>query len=470
MSSTNKTTNIELSQYIATDKPTYLVDYNGDMLKIDNAIGADRDAIATAQSTATGADNKADANTSAIQALDEELNDGTTGLATKLNDLIGDVNTIESLIGNGTPTAGDHTIIGAANANTENIGDLTELETINKTDLVSAVNEVKNSVESKSGYVTGRKFIIIGDSYGAQQTNWIDRLITILGIPNDKVTKIVKGGAGFTAGAAGGQFITEFNSVVTAVDTEVTDVVVCAGINDYNATEQTITAAIANFRSGVLAKCPNATIHIGMISWSKSHSYIPALHMVFKAYRIACADNPDMHFLDGVQMAMHRYDLFTDDIHPNGNGAFFIARCVKEALINGKVSIPFEKITLTQSALIATSDFDITFSGDVDNWITEDNTYFSISRIGIVPKDGETYNPDTFYKLFDFPEASFMLGGSIYQPYFSAIGYDSSNNLVFCDLSCYDGSLWIRWRGAITDFRSLIIDGITIIFPLMYEQ
>lgn len=35
MSSTNKTTNYELSQYVGSDKPTYLGDYNGDMLKID---------------------------------------------------------------------------------------------------------------------------------------------------------------------------------------------------------------------------------------------------------------------------------------------------------------------------------------------------------------------------------------------------------------------------------------------------
>ncbi len=39
MASTNKTEKLGLSQYIATDKPTYLVDYNNDMEKIDtNAI------------------------------------------------------------------------------------------------------------------------------------------------------------------------------------------------------------------------------------------------------------------------------------------------------------------------------------------------------------------------------------------------------------------------------------------------
>lgn len=66
MASTNKTTNYELSQYIGTDKPTYLVDYNSDMSKIDVAIknAYDRGSLgvtnaATAQSAAETADGKA---------------------------------------------------------------------------------------------------------------------------------------------------------------------------------------------------------------------------------------------------------------------------------------------------------------------------------------------------------------------------------------------------------------------------
>lgn len=38
MSSTNKTTHYDLSQYVGTDKPTYLSDYNSDMAKIDAAL------------------------------------------------------------------------------------------------------------------------------------------------------------------------------------------------------------------------------------------------------------------------------------------------------------------------------------------------------------------------------------------------------------------------------------------------
>lgn len=39
MASTNKTVNLALSQYVDTDTPTYLGDYNADMLAIDNGYG-----------------------------------------------------------------------------------------------------------------------------------------------------------------------------------------------------------------------------------------------------------------------------------------------------------------------------------------------------------------------------------------------------------------------------------------------
>ena len=36
MASTNKTANLKLSQYVNSDKPSYLQDYNEDMRKIDD--------------------------------------------------------------------------------------------------------------------------------------------------------------------------------------------------------------------------------------------------------------------------------------------------------------------------------------------------------------------------------------------------------------------------------------------------
>lgn len=59
MASTNKTTNYELSQYIGSDKPTYLGDYNSDMLKIDTQMKANNDLATSANAAATTANETA---------------------------------------------------------------------------------------------------------------------------------------------------------------------------------------------------------------------------------------------------------------------------------------------------------------------------------------------------------------------------------------------------------------------------
>lgn len=74
MSSTNKTTNYKLSQYVGTDKPTYLGDYNGDMLKIDTQMKANNDAATNAQESAGEALAKATQAKNDVSALDTRVN------------------------------------------------------------------------------------------------------------------------------------------------------------------------------------------------------------------------------------------------------------------------------------------------------------------------------------------------------------------------------------------------------------
>lgn len=52
MTATNHTENYNLSQFVGTDRPTWLGDYNGDMTKIDAQLKANADAIE--QATAGG--------------------------------------------------------------------------------------------------------------------------------------------------------------------------------------------------------------------------------------------------------------------------------------------------------------------------------------------------------------------------------------------------------------------------------
>lgn len=106
MASTNKTTHYELNQYVGSDKPTYLTDYNGDMLAIDTGIYNAQTKADSAYTAAGLADGKAgDAQTTANSAL---------------------------------------TNAGTANTN---IGTMANLTTTEKSSLVGAINEVKGTAD-----------------------------------------------------------------------------------------------------------------------------------------------------------------------------------------------------------------------------------------------------------------------------------------------------------------------------------
>ena len=112
MGATNTTANYSLSQFIGTDKPAWLQDYNGDMLKIDTGINAAKVAADGAQNSASAAQNDA---TTANNAITNTINPAINSLNTTVGNQGGAINTINSLIGNGTPTTTDQTIIGAIN-------------------------------------------------------------------------------------------------------------------------------------------------------------------------------------------------------------------------------------------------------------------------------------------------------------------------------------------------------------------
>ena len=105
MASTNKTTHYELSQYVGSDKPTYLTDYNNDMSAIDTGIYNAQTKADSAFANAGIADGKA------VQAQ----SDATTALNS------------------------------AGSANT-NIGTMANLTTTEKSTLVGALNEVNYNV------------------------------------------------------------------------------------------------------------------------------------------------------------------------------------------------------------------------------------------------------------------------------------------------------------------------------------
>lgn len=130
MASTNKTTHYELSQYVGSDKPTYLTDYNQDMSRIDAGI--------------YGAKSLADVNETAIGDLTNLTTTAKNNLVSAINELDGEVT---------TNTANISTNTSNISTNATNIGNLNNLTTASKTNLVGAINEVDANSDSNTSAI-----------------------------------------------------------------------------------------------------------------------------------------------------------------------------------------------------------------------------------------------------------------------------------------------------------------------------
>ena len=101
MSSTNKTANYNLSQYIGTDKPTYLGDYNSDMAKIDAQMKKNADAVSAASESAGSALAKVTEVEGGLENTDTNVQNNTKDIAT----MKGDISTLKTNVQTAQQTA-----------------------------------------------------------------------------------------------------------------------------------------------------------------------------------------------------------------------------------------------------------------------------------------------------------------------------------------------------------------------------
>lgn len=166
MSATNLTKNLKLSQFVASDKPSWLGDVNGDNKKIDDGYGVLAGEISKANDTASSAKSQSDANTQTLTNVNSELEDygnritaleaggGTEQLEQRVNTLSTDVETLqtradtfeEDITQNGTDittlkgridtiepklTANENNITSLQASNTSILGEIEGLHTVN---------------------------------------------------------------------------------------------------------------------------------------------------------------------------------------------------------------------------------------------------------------------------------------------------------------------------------------------------
>ena len=136
MSSTNKTTNYNLSQFIGTDKPAWLSDYNGDMSAIDAQMKLNADAASTAAGGVS-------TNSAAIGTLASLTTDAKTNLVAAVNEVDSHADSASTTAGSANTTA--NSALTKANA----LESALNLSTVNNVTITANVGSISyNTVKS----------------------------------------------------------------------------------------------------------------------------------------------------------------------------------------------------------------------------------------------------------------------------------------------------------------------------------
>ena len=156
MSHTNATANYELSQFLGSDKPAWLTDYNGDMLKIDTALKNNADAIAT--------------NAEDIDSIEAAI--GAEGLDGRLTQAENNINDINALLGDTVLPTTAQSVTGA----------IAELKGVNDTQS-GAIQDNANEIQRVAGSIEGVAQVAytIANVYDATDTYAVGNYVLYLG-------------------------------------------------------------------------------------------------------------------------------------------------------------------------------------------------------------------------------------------------------------------------------------------------
>ena len=290
-----------------------------------------------------------------------------------------------------------------------------------------ADSKLESEIDSVKKLVQDKYYIFQGDSYAGENGEWTALLPQIMGLSKDKYTIIADGGDGFSTKGLPQNFF--WNTLVAQADkvpdkNAVTDVVVCGGRNDYYANSgDSIKTGMSTYYDTMHSLFPKAKLHIGFIGWDANTTEVSAnkelwLSNACAAYIEWCGSN-GVHYLSGVEYALHNFDFFKEDgKHPNASGSRVIASAVFQALVYGSADVQYAYLgASTTPAGICTNLGNYNFGERLDNgtvtiWPCQYEAYIAITtdnmvldnnhpqQIGVV---NTRYVNGTEYGLMVFP-------------------------------------------------------------------
>ena len=200
-----------------------------------------------------------------------------------------------------------------------------------------------------------RNIICIGDSYGqwieGDNISWIsalrDRLQNL-----KKFYHMEEGGAGFLGDLYGESQYRSFKALLQTLEgtitnkSEITDIVVCGGYNDYSAGRTYIDqlpAKINEFITYAKALYPNAVVWIGCIARSSRVDICQGLlETIYLNYLVGCR-NYGGAYLSGIELVLHSDNQMRDEspsrVHPNDQGSLDLGFNIAQLMVGQRVSV-----------------------------------------------------------------------------------------------------------------------------------
>lgn len=226
------------------------------------------------------------------------------------------------------------------------------------------------SLQTQTNLLINKKVIILGDSYANRTNSWADRLKTALGLTDLNCVIKKESGVGFYNTSDGKNFSTMVIDNIGLNASEITDIIVCGGYNDRGASDYNLSNAFDSFVNTCKTNYPNATIHVGFISWvrpeignAEYNNIVNGLANTCKRYISYCSLYKNVHYLNNVEYALHNINLLDDTyFHPTNDGQAKICELVKQAFETGSCNNNSTQINITNSltsaSYITSVDYD----------------------------------------------------------------------------------------------------------------
>lgn len=354
-----------------------------------------------------------------------------------------------------------------------NIGTLSNLQTTNKNNLVSAINEIYDDINKTE------KIVMFGDSYargslggGNVTTSWCERVAIMMGKENDYYSDGVSGGAFYNDTLKDG-FDTFIATIPTNQKNNVSKVIIGAGANDFVISSSTtnISTNIKSVVNTAKTNFPNAKIYVCFIGYKNIMSDLYAgirstlLNDVIKNYA-KCTEVGAL-FAGNIGYILHDSSLIssTDGTHPTEDGYNEISKAIYNFVecgnsflnpLAGNVTITAsEHFTLNQSNFVYMNN-EITSWNSPEFTVTHD-TSFSTNNVGVI-QIGTFENPKF---IRPFASTSLIASGSALVTF-----SDNTTDTMSMNLRIgYTGQAYLVFDKQVTNIKSVRCRGLIGCMP-----